>query len=304
MGFRQLLALGSAVAVLLALGGSVASAKGSGEARLDQAIPGDAAPGSVVTVSWRLFAPHDEGWGPTALGVFLRLKGPGGESEEAYGTEYWPGHFFADVTVPAGGIAGVEIGIAGQACAAGRCERSDWLFPITGIGPRAGVPIEEIYQPRVDPLFGPISAASPIRVRIVFWRRPGVPEGMTALPARVFIRSTDLATGRIVDVFALPDQPYHFLATVTYPTPGRHSLEAAVGDADGVDRAFEGSLVHLQVGDTAPTTPRSDADRDAVPIVPRAPLWILGLTGALGLAIVALRFPGRIARRRPTDRTG
>jgi hypothetical protein len=251
-GILRRFALGAGIAAMLAaLVSSETLAKEGVEARLDRPIPKDAAAGSTITLGWSLWF-RDEAsgeWRPfTGNGGFVRLYGVEGSSTEASGTEDWTGHFLAEVAVPAGGIGRVEIGLAGTACRAGTCWRSDEIFPVTGIGPRDGVPIAEIYRAKIDPLPVQISARRPVRVGIWFVPKPGVDADAVPLPASVFVEVTDMETDGATHVAARPEgRVGHFAAMVTFPESGHYRLAAAVGDDNRIEDVFGESIVRLQV---------------------------------------------------------
>jgi len=100
-------------------------------ATLDALLPIDAQPGSEVDFGWTLTVPGDGGSSMpfNAEGVFVRLLPASGEPVELVGRQDRPGHYIATVTVPTGGLSGVEIGLRGMACTAGGgCKRSDVMF--------------------------------------------------------------------------------------------------------------------------------------------------------------------------------
>jgi hypothetical protein len=129
--------------LLLALSLTVAPAvlaKGGMQARLDAPIPGNAAPGTMLSVGWTTMQAVEGTMTIASSGapVFIALTEPGADAPSAlvFGTEdpAGSGHYTADIAVPPGGIAadGVTIGLRGESCAAGVCERSDLLFVIVG----------------------------------------------------------------------------------------------------------------------------------------------------------------------------
>lgn len=121
-------------ACLIFLPGEAALAK-SGKAWLMTPIYLTSAPGTSLRVAW--IVRDDDGNSFNAIGVFVRLlsKG-GGEPTEGFAsaTAHVNGEYEADVVVPAGGIGGIEIGIAGTASGPGMpARRSDGLFPIANV---------------------------------------------------------------------------------------------------------------------------------------------------------------------------
>jgi hypothetical protein len=117
-------------AVLIA---PTAEAKDGVTASLQTAIAPTAIEGNPIDVSWSLV---DERTGEpfSACAVFIRLIGPTGKSTEGFahcGIEAAEGEYHATVTVPAGGIRRIEIGVAGATTdQEGNRTRSDWLVPL------------------------------------------------------------------------------------------------------------------------------------------------------------------------------
>jgi hypothetical protein len=118
----------AAVAGALATG---ASAKEGFRATLTSPFPADAKPGSTITVSWKVANRAGDAF--NASSMFFRLRGPSGEASEGFaGTAaHTNGDYAARVTVPKGGVAAVEVGVAGTATTASGSRRSDYLFPLT-----------------------------------------------------------------------------------------------------------------------------------------------------------------------------
>ena len=121
------------LATVLALGASLtALAKEEAIVTLDASLPSDPQPGSEITVGWTVETPGDDGERLpfNAEGMFFRLLPPSGDPVEAIGTQSPLGHYVATITVPAGGIRAVEVGLRGESCTGGTCQRSDILFAI------------------------------------------------------------------------------------------------------------------------------------------------------------------------------
>jgi hypothetical protein len=132
---RLLVAL-FAMATLASLSVAPALAKEGAEARLDTAIPLDAEPGSTLEVGWSVFFVADGAEQPIfGSPVYVRLVSPDGSaSTEVAGVETPPGsgHYEASIVVPEGGVGDVIVAMVGEACSAdGRCERSDYVYPLT-----------------------------------------------------------------------------------------------------------------------------------------------------------------------------
>ena len=111
---------------------ATASAKEGYTATLTSTIPASAKAGKTIRVSWKVTDAAGNAF--NATGVFVRLRGPArGVSTEgmsAFGA-HTDGAYTAKVKVPRGGIAKVEIGIAGtRTYANGKSERADLLFQI------------------------------------------------------------------------------------------------------------------------------------------------------------------------------
>ena len=125
---------GILVVGLLLLSAGSASAK-SGKAWLLTPIYLATAPGDIVHVAWVIR--DDDGSSFNAIGVFVRfLSATGHDPTEGFAsaTAHATGEDDADVIVPAGGIGGIEIGVAGTAGGPGMpAHRSDGLFQIANI---------------------------------------------------------------------------------------------------------------------------------------------------------------------------
>lgn len=118
-------------------------------ARLTAPPPLHAPPGRKVRVAWTLSYVDERGKRRPFNGgyVFVRLlSASGGALSTAFAAEPRPGRYVARVTVPKGGIGGIQIGIRGTRCDQGGCAPSDLLFPITN-----------------DPFRAPRHAAAPPR---------------------------------------------------------------------------------------------------------------------------------------------
>ena len=142
-----------AAIVLSALLGLAATvgvmAKGDAIVTLDASVPGDPEPGTEITVGWTVGTPLENGgMAPfNAVWMFIRLIPTTGDPVEAVGRQGPLGHYAATLTVPAGGIRDVEVGLGGESCSGGTCQRSDMLFtidesavPATGPAAPANVP--------------------------------------------------------------------------------------------------------------------------------------------------------------------
>jgi len=123
------LAVAVAAACILA---AAASAKEGFRATLTSAVPADAKPGSTIKVAWTVR--NGAGTGFSTSAMFVRLRGPAGaEATEGFASfaSHPDGAYSARVTVPDGGIDGIEIGVAGTRTDASGSARSDYLFPIS-----------------------------------------------------------------------------------------------------------------------------------------------------------------------------
>jgi len=114
------------VACSLLLAAPVALGKENVTARLLTPLRLDAAPGERLTVVWALGEVDEQGRREpfNAIGVFVRLlSASGGRPTTGFATPdaHPQGRYDARVTVPEGGIGGVQVGLRGS---------SDTLFPL------------------------------------------------------------------------------------------------------------------------------------------------------------------------------
>lgn len=101
-------------------------------ATLHTQISASAVGGSQIDASWSLRV-EKSGEPFNACAVFIRLIGPTGDSSEAFAEcgANSEGHYSATAVVPRGGVAKIEIGVAGTMTdREGHSKRSDWLMPL------------------------------------------------------------------------------------------------------------------------------------------------------------------------------
>jgi hypothetical protein len=135
----RVLARRSTVAVLL-LGGAaslglagLAAAKEGARARLASALPLRAPAGATIRVEWTVSVPDDHGGRQpfVADGMFVRLLSrTGARATESVATSIAPNRNVATIAVPAGGIGGIRVGMAGTACDAKGCRPAPGTFPL------------------------------------------------------------------------------------------------------------------------------------------------------------------------------
>ena len=134
--------LGTAVAV---------AAKSDIVARLDAPVPIHAQAGSVLTIGWTLTVPGSSGL--IGTDTILRLYPANGGAPSDWGARQDLGnHYVATVTVPAGGIATIGIGIPGESCTENVCVPAVAFFTV--IDP-TGAPV---LRPGIQP---PATSMSP-----------------------------------------------------------------------------------------------------------------------------------------------
>lgn len=146
----------SALFALVAAAGVLA--KGDAIVTLDASLPSDPQPGSEITIGWTVETPLEDGTRApfNAEGMFIRLIPSAGDPVEAAGRQDTLGHYVATLTVPAGGIADVAIGLRGESCSGGTCQRSDMLFAIDN----SAMPLFEAAAPQAPE--APTQATSPV----------------------------------------------------------------------------------------------------------------------------------------------
>lgn len=126
-----------AVAMLCSLlAAPVVAGKEGVRARLEAPVPLSAQQGEKITIAWSLFYKDRSERRPFgAGGLFVRLLSASGEQPTRAHGEGRRGRYVADVTVPEGGIGGIEFGLEGTRYVGGmpdtgRAENADVFFPI------------------------------------------------------------------------------------------------------------------------------------------------------------------------------
>lgn len=161
---RRQIATATLLGLILALASALtALAKGDAIVTLDSSLPSHPDPGSEVTIGWTVEVPVENGqMAPfNAEGMFIRLISATGDSVEAVGRQSPLGHYAATLAVPVGGISDVEVGLRGESCIAGICERSDMLFAIDETTIPAIAPVAEVAPVASVAAAGPASLEDP-----------------------------------------------------------------------------------------------------------------------------------------------
>lgn len=138
-----LLAAPAAAVLLILAAAPTALAKEGVEARLETPLPLPGSPGQKVSVAWTLGYLDEEGNRRpfNAMGIFVRLlSASGGAPSMTFAGQGPLGHYVAEVTVPEGGVGGIEIGIRGTQCILGECAPSGGLFRLEN-GPLPTSPV-------------------------------------------------------------------------------------------------------------------------------------------------------------------
>jgi hypothetical protein len=148
------------------------------EAWLDRPVPPDAAAGDTLDVGvtiWDALGREIPRLGAT---IFVQAVPPagGGDPVRVVAIRDWPGHFRAQVDVPAGGLDRLETGIPGTVCENDVCRPDDWLIPVAGTGPPPDAPITTIAEARIDTGGTALAANRPADVSVAVrpradWRR-------------------------------------------------------------------------------------------------------------------------------------
>lgn len=111
--------------------GRLCKGKEGVQATVHTEIPASSEPGTRIEVQWTLASQEDKR--PfSACGVFIRILGPSGDESEAFAPRCSAseGRYGVAVTIPSGGVAAIEIGVAGTMTYNGVSQRSDWLMPL------------------------------------------------------------------------------------------------------------------------------------------------------------------------------
>ena len=152
----------------LALGTPVLAKEFDAGARLDTPVDGATPGGTTLAIGYTAWVGDGAARSPLyGSAVFVRLISPTGEAVTEFGTESRdvPGHYVATLVSPAGGIAGVEVGMRGQRCTDGAdCRTVDEAFtkPVENaiVNPAAvRVPATPPTPPGQAPALVPVAAA-------------------------------------------------------------------------------------------------------------------------------------------------
>jgi hypothetical protein len=258
---------------------------------LDRAVPEDLEPGSGLTVGLMLW--DERAAGPmVATSIFVRLHAAdgGGPPTEVTTREDWPGHYSPVVEVPPGGMGELEVGMAGTACTDDGCERSDWIFPIVGVGPPPEAPLTAIADAAIATPDAVPVAGQRIDLDVVL--RPRADWAAADFPTPdALVVTVRVPRGPTVAELPAPladGASLTYRATGTLPGPGTFAVQVATRRAPNPGEIFGSSLTTLEAQPSAP--PRGSSAPGLDPVV-----WIgLLVAGALtiGVAIVAFRRAG------------
>ena len=254
------------------------------EVWLDRPLPVDATAGESVEITAFLWDREVHAMAPIE-GPFLRLLPASGDAEppQTAMRSDWPGHVYASLAVPAGGVGSIQVGFQGQECNDSNvCRDVELLFRIAGTGPPpdAGVPdlvFAQIEQPSDD-----VVAGQPFEVTVDLDLRGQWDPSRITLPDRLILlannpreRGPDLASSEIRPV---PTTPRQYRGTLTIPEPGDANLVAAMPGAGGADVVLASSETRISVED--PDTLAAAAG-GGTPTAPGPPLPLVGALAAL-----------------------
>jgi hypothetical protein len=206
---------------------------------LDATLPLDVAPGTRVRVGAFVWSEVAAAVLPSVTLRATIKSASGGTAATAYAAEDWPGHVVAELTVPDGGVGGVEIALPGTICdAAGTCVPQDTPIPIVGVGPPTGVPLATIGSAFIDPPAGAPVAGEPVTFEVgveprVAWPAPGL-----ILPDTIWLQVRVLQGPIVDDVAAtLVDAGAgRYEARVTFNRAGQFVVQVATAEgAEGAD---------------------------------------------------------------------
>jgi hypothetical protein len=266
----------------------------TGRAWLDAPLPTTASPGSTVRIGYLLTT--DDGSLFVNSSVRMRLYPAGGDAEPATanGIRDWPGHYVAQIVVPAGGVGRAEFAIPGTFCNdAGQCLETEYVFEPIQAGPPTDVSVALLATARLAPA-GSSVARRPTTIEIdvqprVDWPAPGL-----TLPDELVLQ-VRIPQGPVVTEVSASQSPAdarHFTGTVTLDQPGDYVIQlASTTDPQETD-LFATALIRLTV-EPAPAVPAPATPSGGLP-----EWW--PLAAAAAALILSL---GLIARggRRPAD---
>jgi hypothetical protein len=266
------------------------------EVWLDRPLPATGAPGSSFDLAFSIW---DRSRGELAqIGdVFVRLSPAKGSAApvEAMARADWPGHAATRMTIPAGGVGDLFVGLHGQSCpASGACTNQDLPFAIAGIGPPPDASAVDLYVAAIRPPKDSLVAGVPTTIEVDLSPRGDWDPATLPIPGRLILiahhpRGPDLANVPLVAGRSV-GQP--FTGSVSIAEEGDVVLEIDLPGLSGQpDRVFPTSLLRvtvLRAGDAGPPQPAAGGP-PAASEGPPIPLIVGGLLGLAAIGFVVRR---------------
>ena len=199
----MLRALLPAAALLLVAGSGPVLAKESLTARLDAPIAIGTPPGTEIMVGVTVTAPSADGSSTEPVygsPIYLRLTGRHGATTDAMGEPAGPsGHYVMRITVPAGGVRGVEVGMRGTSDLPIRLQEDPLTF--RAIGPTTAQ-VAPAPTPALTP-FARAAAAPASQIAAQAAPPPVTPAPEPALPAVVVLVAAAIVVAGVLVVYAV-----------------------------------------------------------------------------------------------------
>jgi hypothetical protein len=290
---RYVLSLASVMLVAASPSPSATADEPTVVAWLDRSLSPDPEPGSELTFGLMLW--DERTAGPMATtSIFVRLHPADGTGPpiEVTTREDWPGHYAPVIEVPPGGLGELEVGLAGAACTDDGCERSDWMFPVVGVGPPPDAALTTLAEAAIATTDSPIVAGRPIDLDIVLRPRADweardfpTPDGLV-----VTVRVPRGPTVAEVPASRVAGAGLAYRATVTLPEPGTYAVQAATTEAPSPLEIFGSSLMTIEAEPAQ--VPIGQGSTAQGPDPGASAALLVAAVVALGAAIVAFRRAG------------
>ncbi len=270
------------------------------EVWLDRPLPRVAATGSTLPIGLMIW---DKGVGrPAAMGgLYLHLKPAQGKAKatSAETQSDFPGHFLANIIVPAGGPGSVEVGVTGRSCSSdGTCSDAEFPFKVVGTGPPPDAPRSGLISAIVHVPTAQVPAGEPMDIGVDVTPRAKWADGALVLPDRLIVAVTlpdrpDIAT---TELLADPSAPGAYRGSIAIADAGDVALLFAFPVNGQADDVIEQATTRVRIVGAVASPATPSGEKPAPAPVGDQPPWVL-----IGGGLVAVVAAGFVIRRAFAD---